>query len=199
MSHLPEICSPTAKNGHIDNEGGLPARAVFQPVQAQHLLAGVPQPSRNLSFLKRPISGTEVAIEQLCDFFSRARLFDPVQRSKDMLIETAVRIGRLTHLRFSGLKVELLRGTHLCSVRLQLVTASQEGPVGKSWRINLRMASGSCSPAAPAKVYDRSKPFGPSTLMSQFSLACDPAMDTRHSPRLSLSACSTLTIISRHS
>src|SRR5258708_10892269 len=132
--------------------GGLPARPIFQPIQAQHLFAGVPQPGRNFSFLKRPISGTEVAIEQLCDFFSRARLLDPVQRSKDMLVKTAVRIGRLLHLRFSGLKVELLRSTHLCSVRLQLLIATQEGPVGTSWRINLRMASGSCSSAAPATV-----------------------------------------------
>jgi hypothetical protein len=60
MSHLPEIYSPTAKNGHIDNEGALPARPIFQPVQAQHLL-GIPQPGRNFSFLKRWISGTEVA------------------------------------------------------------------------------------------------------------------------------------------
>jgi hypothetical protein len=71
-----------------------------------------------------PISRTEVAIEQLSDFFSRARLLDPVQRSKDMLLETAVRIGRLAHLRFSGRNVDLLRGAHLCSVWLQLATAS---------------------------------------------------------------------------
>jgi hypothetical protein len=146
-----------------------------------------------------PISRTEVAIEQLSDFFSRARLLDPVQGSKDMLFETAVRIGRLAHLQFSSRNVDLLRSAHLCSVWLQLATASQEKPVGASWRINLRMASGSCSPAAPAKVYDRSKPFGPSTLMSQFSLARDPAMDTRHSPRLSAKACSMCTTISRHS
>jgi hypothetical protein len=94
MSHLPEICGPTAKNGHIENEGGLPARAVFQPVQPQHLFAGIAQPSRNFSFLKRPVSGTEVAVEQLCDFFSRARLLDPVQRSEDMFVETAIRIGQ---------------------------------------------------------------------------------------------------------
>jgi len=83
MSHLPETCSSTTKNGHIENAGGLPARAVFQPVQAQHLFAGIPQPRRNFSFLKRPISRTEVAIEQLSDFFSRARLLDPVQRPKE--------------------------------------------------------------------------------------------------------------------
>jgi hypothetical protein len=61
------------------------------------------------------------------------------------------------------------------------------------------MASASCSPAIPAKVYDRSKLFGPSTLISQFSLARDPAIDTRHSPDLALSACSIRATISRHS
>jgi hypothetical protein len=55
-----------------------------------------------------------------------------------------------------------------------------------SWRINLRIASGSCSPAAPAKVYDRSKLFDPSIRISQFSFARDPATETRHSPGLSL-------------
>src|SRR5260370_6011611 len=64
-------------------------------------------------------------------------------------------------------------------------TAGHDEPAGTSWRINLRIASGSCSPAASAKVYDRSKPFGPSTRISQFSLARDPAMDTRHSPGFS--------------
>jgi hypothetical protein len=126
MSHLPETCGPTAKNRHIENEGGLPARAVFQPVQPQHLFAGIPQPSRNFSCLERPVSGTEIAIEQLSDLFSRARLLDPVQRSEDMFVETTVRVWRLTPLRFSGRNVERLRSAHLCSACLQLVTASQE-------------------------------------------------------------------------
>jgi len=46
------------------------------------------------------------------------------------------------------------------------------------------MASGSCSPTVPAKVYDRSKLFGPSTLISQFSLARDPAIDTREAVQI---------------
>jgi hypothetical protein len=49
-------------------------------------------------------------------------------------------------------------------------TLSHKEPGGTDWRINRRIASGSCSPAEPANVYDRSKPFGPSTRMSQFSL-----------------------------
>lgn len=60
------------------------------------------------------------------------------------------------------------------------------------------MASGSCSPAVPDKVYDRSKAFGPATFISQFSLARDPAIITRHSPCLSLNACSIRALISRH-
>jgi len=97
----------------------------------------------------------------------------------------------MTHLRLSDLKIDLLRGTHSCSNWLQAKTSGHGEPVGTSWRINLRIASGSCSLAASAKAYDRSKPFGPSIRIPQFSLPCDPAIDTRHSPGLSLSACST--------
>lgn len=67
---------------------------------------------------------------------------------------------------------------------------------GINWTISLRIVLASCPPAERANVYDRSKPFGPSTRISQFSLARDPAMDTRHSPRLSLNACSMLAAIS---
>jgi hypothetical protein len=54
-------------------------------------------------------------------------------------------------------------------------------------------------PAAPAKVYDRSNPLGPSIFISQFSLPPHPVMDTCHSPGLSLRACSMRATISRHS
>jgi len=53
--------------------------------------------------------------------------------------------------------------------------------------------------AEPTNVYDRSKPFGPSTRISQFSLARDPAMDTRQSPRWSANACSVRAVMSVHS
>jgi hypothetical protein len=68
-----------------------------------------------------------------------------------------------------------------------------------NWRTSLRIASGSCSPMEPAKVYDGSKPFGPSSRISQFSLARDPAIDTRPSPRRSANACSMCAVISLHS
>jgi len=92
----------------------LPARPILQPVQTQYPVAGVPQPSHNFVRLKRPISWAEVAIEQLCDFSSRARSLDLVQRAQDMLVDTVVRIWRLRHLRFSGLKLDLLRAVHFC-------------------------------------------------------------------------------------
>lgn len=95
-----------------NGKGPLPARASFQPIQTEHVFAGVPQPGRNFSRLKRPISGTEVAIEQLCDFFSRARLLDLVQGSPYVFVEAAVRVWNLTLLRFAGLKLDLLRGAH---------------------------------------------------------------------------------------
>jgi hypothetical protein len=76
------------------------------------------------------------------------------------------------------------------------VPRTQEELSGTNWRSNLRIAPGSRSPAAPVRVYVLSNPWGPSTRISQFSLARDPAMVTRQSPRLSLNACSMLAVIS---
>jgi hypothetical protein len=76
------------------------------------------------------------------------------------------------------------------------VPRTQEELSGTNWRSNLRIASGSCSPAAPVRVYVLSNPWGPSTRISQFSLARDPAMVPRQSPRLSPNACSMLAAIS---
>src|SRR2546428_8024640 len=104
----------------------------------------------------------------------------------------------LTNLVFSGTMVDLVCGGHFVFDMLS-GTAGHDEPVGTSWRINLRIASGSCFPAVPAKTYDRSNPLGPSIRISQFSLARDPAIDTRHSPGLSLSACSRPATISLHS
>ena len=87
----------------------LPSGTIPQPVQAQYLVVGVPQPGPNFLRLNRTIARAEVAIEHLCDFFNRARFFDLVQRSAYAVVkEAAVCIGRLTDLRFSGLKVQLL-------------------------------------------------------------------------------------------
>jgi hypothetical protein len=41
------------------------------------------------------------------------------------------------------------------------VPRTQEELSGTNWRSNLRVASGSCSPAAPVKVYVLSNPWGP--------------------------------------
>ena len=71
-------------------------------------------------------------------------------------------------------------------------------PDGSSCEINRRIISGLSSPAGFVRLYDRSKPFGPSTLISQFSLARDPMIDTRQSPRRSANACSMRAAISRH-
>jgi hypothetical protein len=61
---------------------------------------------------------------------------------------------------------------------------------GSSFPSRFPIATVSCSPALPTKVYERSKPSGPSTFISQLSFARDSTIDTRHSPRLSLSTCS---------
>jgi hypothetical protein len=67
---------------------------------------------------------------------------------------------------------------------------------GSSLTTKFPIAAGWCSPAPPTKVYERSKPSGPSTFISQLSFARDPTIDTRHSPGLSPSTCSMRATIS---
>jgi hypothetical protein len=75
-------------------------RAAFEPTQIQGSLGGVPQPSGNFSYLKRPILRTEITIYQLGYFPSGARLVDPVHRSSHGLVEAGIRVLKLAHLRF---------------------------------------------------------------------------------------------------
>jgi hypothetical protein len=91
----------------------LPAGTNFQPIQPHYIVARVPQPRFNFSRLKRSISRIQVAIEQLCDLFYSAGLFDLVQRSEHVLIEGTVRFLNLTHFGFSDLKANLPRAAHL--------------------------------------------------------------------------------------
>jgi hypothetical protein len=58
------------------------------------------------------------------------------------------------------------------------------------------MTCGSCSPAEPSSVLDRSNAFGPVILISHRSFACDPMIETRQSPGRSASACSMMAPIS---
>jgi hypothetical protein len=62
---------------------------------------------------------------------------------------------------------------------------------GSNLRSTFAIANAWCSPALPTNVYDRSKPFGPQSFISQLSSAREPTIDTRQSPGLSLRACST--------
>ena len=60
-----------------------------------------------------------------------------------MLVETVFRIWNLAHLRFPGLKADILKGAHFVfGLVLQTRTAGQEEQVGTNWRISLRIASG---------------------------------------------------------
>jgi hypothetical protein len=88
---------------------GLSAGAAFKPIQIQDLTAGVPQPSANFSYLKRPIFRTEVAIRQLGDFLSGARFLDLIQGSLHPFIETGIRVRRLSHLLLSRRKAKLIK------------------------------------------------------------------------------------------
>lgn len=54
------------------------------------------------------------------------------------------------------------------------------------------VAAGSCSPAVPSSVQERSNAFAPVIFISQRSLACEPTIDTRQSPARSLRACSVM-------
>ena len=62
-----------------------------------------------------------------------------------------------------------------------------------------RITLGSCSPAEPSSVYERSKPLGPSIFISQLSLACEPRMEIRQSPGISAIVCSMAATISARS
>src|SRR6201993_1381287 len=88
------VFSPTScrQDSRLRGNNGLPAGAVFKPIQTQNSIAGVPQPSADFSYLKRPILRTEVAIHLLGYFLSGARLLDLIQRSSHSFIETGIRV-----------------------------------------------------------------------------------------------------------
>ena len=71
-------------------------------------MGGVPQPSADFSYLKRPLPRAEVAIHQFGYFLSGARLLDVVQCSLHPFIETGIRVQRLAHLLLSHRKAELI-------------------------------------------------------------------------------------------
>jgi len=163
-SPKPDFClpdqPPLAGISHLTSGTcrALPMRAISQPIQTEHVFLGVAQPGRNFSHLKRLISRAEVAIHQICDFFSRARLLDLVQGSQDMLIETVVRTWNLAHLRFSG-RADLLKGAHFV---FGLLPQNKNSDSGRTGRYQLENQSANCLRLmlpAPAKVYVRSKPL----------------------------------------
>jgi hypothetical protein len=159
----------------------LPARAISQPIQGEHVFLGVAQPARNFSDLKRLVSGAEVAIEQLCEFFSRGRLFDLVQGSQEMLVETVVRIWNLAHLRFSGLKADLLKGAHFV---LGLVLQNKNTGSGRTGRYQLKNQSANClklmlpgSTRQSIRPFKAVEPFNP-----QLPILTGSRSGNRHTP-----------------
>jgi hypothetical protein len=159
----------------------LPARAISQPVQTEDVFLSVAQPGRNFSHLKRLISGAEVAIEQLCDFFSRGRLLDLVQGAQDMLVETVVRIWNLAHLRFSGLKAGLLNGAHFA---FGLVLQNKSSGSRGTGRYQLQNQSANCLRLMLASSARQSiRPFkAVEPFHSQFSILTGSRSGDRHPP-----------------
>src|SRR5216684_3934295 len=112
-----------------------------------------------------------------------------------------MRIRNLPHFRFQFSTNELsplfVTGIDAARFRQEQTGITNHGLLaGSSLSSKLPIATGSCAPAPPTRVYERSKPLGPSTFISQLSFARDPSIDTRHSPGLSLSTCSTTATIS---
>jgi len=72
--------------------GWLPARPSPQPVESQGFIRGVPQPFRDFPCLECAIPRVQFMIEQLGNFFDRARFPDFVQSSGNVPVERAFRI-----------------------------------------------------------------------------------------------------------
>ena len=165
----------------------LPARPISQPIQTEHVFLGAAQPGRNLSHLKRLISGAEVAIEQLCEFFSCARLFYLVQGSEDMPVETVVRIWSLVHLRSSGLKADLLNGAHFV---FGLVLPNKNSVSGGTGRYQLENQSANCLRLMlPGSTRQSIRPFkAVEPFNSQFPILTGSRSGDRHPPLSALVA-----------
>jgi len=69
----------------------------------------VAKPSVYLRFGKWVIARAELLIEQISDFFRRARPLDLVQGSPHLFVEPGIRVQRLSHLSFSRPKANLIR------------------------------------------------------------------------------------------
>jgi hypothetical protein len=77
--------------------GWLPAGPNPQPIESQGFILGVPQPFQDFFCLECAIPSVQFMIEQLGNFFDRARFLDFVQSSRDVLVERASRIESLRH------------------------------------------------------------------------------------------------------
>ena len=92
---------------------------------------GLTQPGRYFLGLKRQFTRTKIAVEQLRNFFSRARLSDLIQRPAHMFFKAAVRLWYLSKVRLWGLKVSLMGAAHT----VRNVKGAPE-PQGSQWQFN---------------------------------------------------------------
>jgi hypothetical protein len=68
-----------------------------------------------------------------------------------MLAQASVPICDMAQLRLSRVKMDMLNGAHL-RLLYYLRSADHDEPLGTNWRINLRITSGWCSPAARKSI-----------------------------------------------
>jgi hypothetical protein len=91
---------------------GLSAGTSSQPIQSQNAFTGLTQPGCYFLGLERQFTGTKIAVEQLCNFFTRAWLSDSIQRSVHMFFKAAVGLWDLSKVRLSRLRVSLMGAAH---------------------------------------------------------------------------------------
>ena len=98
-----------------------------------------------------------------------------------MLVETVVRIWNLAHLRFSGLKADLLKSAHFV---FGLVLQDKNSGSGETGRQQLENQSTNCLRLMlPGSTRQSIRPFKPvESFNSHFPILTGPRSGNRHAP-----------------
>jgi hypothetical protein len=149
---------------------------------------------------KEPTLGIELSAEHQADWqfwlnFWRGRAGGNASGDGELPVGHRVPQGTRRDIKVQGI-ARSIPAARCWIIIADLVMTLGVLAAGSSLPSRFAIATGWCSPALPTNVYERSKPSGPSTFISQLSFARDPRIDTRHSPGLSLSTCSMRAAIS---